>query len=75
MAPHELDHALKMLEQITANFAWDEDQDRAAAAIANHLKRFWSPDMRRMVCEALVDPSLEFSPLARRAVESLAAVA
>jgi len=71
MATHEQQHALKMLEQIAANFAWDEDAPRAAAAVASHLRRFWSPDMRRMAVAALADPALDLSPLARRALESL----
>ena len=68
---HELAHALKMLEQIAANFAWDEDRDRAAAAVASHLQRFWSPDMRQMVREAAAGGSCELSELAGRAVAKL----
>ena len=51
MSTHELDHALQMLEQICANFAWDEDRASAAATAATHIKRFWTPVMRSMVCE------------------------
>jgi hypothetical protein len=39
MGTHELEHALKMLEQIAANFSRDEDPDRAATAVASHITR------------------------------------
>ena len=68
MSQHELQHAVKMLEQIAANFAWDEDQERAAGAVASHIKRFWSPEMRRMVAAAAAKGDCEFSPLASRAI-------
>ena len=68
MSSHELDHALKMLEQIAANFAWDEDPERAAAAVAAHIKRFWSPEMRRMVAEAASRGDCTLSALAARAI-------
>ena len=71
MSTHELAHALKMLEQIAANFAWDEDRERAATAVASHLKRFWSPEMRRMVVEAAAAQQVELSELARGAVGKL----
>lgn len=68
MGTHELDHALKMLEQIAANFAWDEDRERAATAVASHLKRFWSPEMRRMVGEAAARGEVGLSPLAAASI-------
>ena len=71
MSTHELAHALKMLEQIAANFAWDEDPERAASAVAGHIKRFWSPDMRRMVCTAARGGDCELSTLATAAVAKL----
>ena len=57
MSTHELDHALQMLEQICANFAWEDDPGVAAAATAAHIKRFWTPLMRSMVCEAVASGS------------------
>jgi formate dehydrogenase subunit delta len=71
MTTHELAHALKMLEQIAANFAWDEDPERAAAAVASHLKRFWSPEMRRMIVDAVRAGDAEVCDLSRRALAKL----
>ena len=71
MSSHELDHALKMLEQIAANFAWDEDRERAAVAVASHIERFWAPDMRRAVVQAVEGGGCEVSELAGRAVARL----
>jgi formate dehydrogenase subunit delta len=71
MGQHALTHLLKMLEQIAANFAWDDDVDRAAAAVAAHLRRFWAPEMRRQLSEAHARGLVELSPLARAAVALL----
>lgn len=71
MSTHELDRAVKMLEQISANFAWDEDPERAATAVASHVQRFWSPEMRRMVTEAVSAGRCELSPLAARAASRI----
>lgn len=68
MSTHELDHALQMLEQICANFAWDENPDSAAAAAAAHIKRFWTPLMRSMVCEAVASGRASPSESGRRVV-------
>ena len=63
MPHHERDHALQMLEQICANFIWEKDQGAAAAAVASHINRFWTPAMRRRLCAAAeageVQPSSE----------------
>ena len=57
-----------MLEQICANFAWESDEAAAAAAVASHIKRFWTPLMRQTVCAAVASGEASPSPLATRVV-------
>jgi formate dehydrogenase subunit delta len=72
MPHHERDHALQMLEQICANFSWEKNPEVAAAAVAAHIKRFWTPAMRRMVCEAVSAGDASPSELGRRVVSLIA---
>jgi hypothetical protein len=44
----ELDQLIKMANQIAANFSFHKDvEDR----IADHLKRFWAPQMRQKLAD------------------------
>jgi formate dehydrogenase subunit delta len=72
MGRHELAHLTQMLEQIAANFSWESDEERAASAVAAHLRRFWSPEMRAQVVSASAAHDIELSPLAGAAVRKLA---
>jgi formate dehydrogenase subunit delta len=40
----DVDHMIKMANQIAENFSLHDDQ---VARTADHLKRFWAPQMRR----------------------------
>ena len=48
MSDSELEHLKKMSNQIAANFSFHEDQ---VARIADHIKRFWAPSMRKLLGE------------------------
>ena len=41
-----IDLLIKMANEIGEFFAGTGDSDAAAAAVANHLKRYWEPRMR-----------------------------
>lgn len=69
MNSHEVDHAREMLEQIAANYAWDEDAARAAAAVASHVTRFWPPGMRHRLASAVAAGEYALSPLAAAALQ------
>jgi formate dehydrogenase subunit delta len=45
-----------MANQIGAFFASMPDHDEALAGIADHLRRFWEPRMRRALLTLLDDP-------------------
>ncbi len=40
----DIDHMIKMANQIAENFSFHDDQ---VARTADHLQRFWAPQMRR----------------------------
>jgi len=71
MPAHLLESEIRMLNQIATNFAWDADEQRAAAAVVDHLQRFWSPQMRQQLLRADADGVLELNPVARIALRML----
>ena len=64
---------VKMANQIAANSDYGSDKEKVAAVVADHLKRFWTPEMRAAVIEGHSKKLLDLSPVAVRAVEVLAA--
>ena len=44
-----VDHMVKMANEIGAFFASDSPPGQAPKDVANHLKRFWDPRMRREI--------------------------
>lgn len=48
MASTEIDHLLKMANDITDNLRFHADAD---VRIADHIKRFWAPRMRNLLIE------------------------
>lgn len=61
----------QMADQIARNLAV-RGEEAAAAATAEHIARFWDPRMRAAI---LADDREALSPIARRAVDLLAAQA
>ncbi|WP_310731360.1 formate dehydrogenase subunit delta, partial [Burkholderia pseudomultivorans] len=52
-------HLIDMANQIGAFFESMPDRDEALAGIADHIRRFWEPRMRRALLAALDDPAGE----------------
>ena len=44
----EIDQLVKMANQIAANFSFHED---GVERLADHLRRFWTPAMRKQLCD------------------------
>ena len=68
MSDHERQHLCRMLNQIAANFAFEPDARQAAAAVANHVNRFWSAEMRALVKQAATEPGHALDDIARSAL-------
>ncbi|MFO1351465.1 MAG: formate dehydrogenase subunit delta [Gammaproteobacteria bacterium] len=50
-----IEHLVQMANQIGQFFQTEPDRAEAVAGIANHLKRFWDPRMRKAIIEHLRD--------------------
>ena len=61
-----------MANQIARNLA-SRGEAAAAAATADHIATFWDPRMKATAFALLQRAEAEFSPIARRALETLAA--
>jgi len=64
---------VKMANQIAANSDYGSDKAKIAAVVADHLKRFWTPDMRAAIIEGHSKKLLDLSPMAAQALEVLSA--
>ncbi|EML1595796.1 MULTISPECIES: formate dehydrogenase subunit delta [Burkholderia] len=66
------EHLIDMANQIGAFFESMPDRDEALTGIAEHIRRFWEPRMRRALLVALDDPSREAgqraTPIVRDAI-------
>jgi hypothetical protein len=67
----DIEKLVRMANQIAANNDYGSDKDKIAATVADHLTRFWTPEMRAAVIEGQRRKILDLSPTAARAVEKL----
>ncbi|KVX31718.1 formate dehydrogenase [Burkholderia ubonensis] len=65
-------HLIDMANQIGEFFASMPDRDEALAGIADHIRRFWEPRMRRALLAAFDDPAGDVAqraaPIVREAI-------
>jgi len=66
-----MDHLVKMANEIGSFFVTANDEDTAAQLIADHLKRFWDPRMRKQVVAHLAQGGEGFTPAVAKAVAQL----
>ena len=45
------DLMIKMVNEISAFFAGEDDQEQAARSVEQHLRRYWEPRMRSQLLE------------------------
>ena len=68
----DIEKLVRMANLIAANNDYGPDKEKLAATVADHLTRFWTPEMRAAIIEGHKRKILDLSPLAARAVERLA---
>ena len=68
----DIEKLVRMANQIAANNDYGADKDKIAATVADHLTRFWTPEMRAAIIEGHRRKILDLTPMAARAVERLA---
>ena len=67
-----IEHLVKMANDIAAFFAAEPDQVKAAEDIAAHLRRFWDPRMRKQIVEFAASGGHGLSALGLEGVHRLA---
>ena len=74
----DVNKLVRMANQIAANLDHGKDPEKAIAGTLDHLKRFWTPEMRRQIVEHYRHGSngssdvIELSYVAAKAVGRLA---
>ena len=64
---------VSMANDIGAFFNAEADKNIAAQGVANHIRRFWDPRMRRQIIAHYREGGAGLDPVARSAVGLLAA--
>ena len=67
----DVHHLVTMANEIAAFFA-GEDPGKAAENVANHLRRYWDPRMRRQILEHAGHGGEGLSQVARSGVDLIA---
>jgi formate dehydrogenase subunit delta len=67
-----IERLVAMANDIGAFFDADPNKDEAARNVANHLKRFWEPRMRREIVAHYRDGGAGLDDLVRSAIGFLA---
>ena len=66
-----IERLVAMVNDISRYFESEPDQASGAAGVADHLKRFWEPGMRKQMAAHLAAGGEGLEPLARKGVERL----
>lgn len=67
----QVDHLVKMANQIALNMGAWGDEEAVARKTAEHLEKFWTPDMRELLRTCRTGNGGELSPVAARAMALL----
>lgn len=69
MSQNELDHLIKMANQIAINNALGQSEEEVVSKIENHINLFWARPMREKICAALEEQGDALQPAAFKALE------
>ncbi|HEV7490519.1 MAG TPA: formate dehydrogenase subunit delta [Rhodanobacteraceae bacterium] len=67
-----VEHMVEMVNDIANFFASEPDRAAGIAGVANHLKRYWEPRMRKQIIAHVDGGGHGLSDLAREGVQALA---
>ena len=71
MAAKQVDHLVKMANQIALNLAAWGDDDVVARKTGEHMKKFWTPAMLQQLIEFQRSAGHSLSPIVCRALASM----
>ena len=69
-ATHAVDKLIRMANQIAVAFS-AQPREEAITGVADHIKAFWTPKMRRDIGVHLAEGGGRLEPLAKAALERL----
>ncbi|WP_163832486.1 formate dehydrogenase subunit delta [Spartinivicinus ruber] len=72
MSNTHLEKLINMANHIAANLSHQHAPEQAAAAVANHINRFWARPMKDQIIQGLQERQSELEPIALKAVRQLA---
>jgi formate dehydrogenase subunit delta len=73
MPAKQVEHLVKMANQISLNMAAWGDEEEVARKTAEHLKKFWTRDMCVQLLECWREGKAALSPAAERALRNIEA--
>ena len=71
MSPRQVEHLVKMANQIALNMAASGDEAEVARSTGEHILKFWTPAMCRQLVDYLRGGGEQLAPAVCRAVESM----
>ena len=74
MSARQIDHLVKMANQIALNMAAWGDEDDVARMTGEHMKKFWTPAMLAQLLDYGRDGGDELSPVVSKVVVSMGEV-
>ncbi|HKT30219.1 formate dehydrogenase subunit delta [Dyella sp.] len=69
-----IERLVAMVNDIGRYFAAEPDEALGVAGIADHLKRFWEPGMRKQIVAHLAAGGEGLEPLAKKGIARLAEI-
>lgn len=63
MSPQQIDHLVKMANQIALNLGEQRNPELAAAKTAEHIGKFWTRDMVRQLADHIRNGGEGMSPV------------
>lgn len=68
----DIEHLVKMVNEISAFWQGESSRELAARDVANHLRRFWEPRMRKQIIAHYERGAAGLADISRDAVALLA---
>ncbi|ODS23312.1 hypothetical protein AB835_09530 [Candidatus Endobugula sertula] len=68
MSDHELNHLVKMANQMAFNIGTGAADEVAIAKVATHINMFWARPMREKICANMDECTEKLHPIAAQAL-------
>jgi formate dehydrogenase subunit delta len=69
--PMHVENLVKMANNISSFFQAETDHSLAVAGVADHIRKFWDPRMRKQILTHLHEGGVGLSDLAKEGLEKL----